>query len=472
MSNEVNAELVSRLTRLIDAISKSISDTSEKMMTRFVKEIALCVNTAQGDARKSRPVSNPSAPTYNDMIDSLVEQIMTKINKDEDQSDVKKQASQLVKELTEHRDKLAANLKKDTVEYEKLVEERSKHIISEDLHTGFDSTMINKDIKEKADDTTKTTTETIEVLNNPSVGSAPDAKPSPSSSLGAAAAKEEGRSDDDVNASPLAIEFSKIKIGKVDEAEAFLIKHPEIATEKEKDGLMIEAFNKGFDEDDAGLEQVVHNALILQYVGVLAVAQGPQGIHMFFERVIRNPGRGREQFNQDVQRTVNHIKSRVAILSDEQRESFASLSSDNRNESAAGVEVVQLRSGGDGNEITINIPPKNSEFESVQMARKLFESLNPKLQKALETKKLDEVNKVLENMSLAEGEEAVNVFESAGILNMDGKVYDEQEFAQFMEDREAAYEDHFAEEEETVAALEDANTHKQKDYTPVVEEVD
>lgn len=434
-ANEVNTELIERLGRLNSAIEKSISEAptdpkQKELAQRYVTETALCVNTARGETRRSRPISNPYAPTYDDMIDSLVDQIFEKLKNEEDPQ---KKVSLFSHQLKEHKDRLAELLVKDTKEYNALIEERSKHIISDDLHTGFDSTMINKPSKPSTT-TPKNTETSIEVINSPeskssSAGSSSgSASTAPTSVTSGSSNKNTtstaSKDEDEVGASPTALEFSKIKFGDYDAAEKFLHKHPEIAKESEKDGLIMEAFSKGFAKDSDAMRRIIFNALIIQYCATL----GGDGISLFFNRVVKPDGMAKDSFMKDVEFTINHIKSRVEILSKESEAEG----------SAEGQEVIQLQpnNADGGDNLTINIPPENSDDEQLKEVRRFYEMLDDDLRQALETKSLKKINEVLAEMSLEDAETAVKFFDVSGIFDIDGNVYEEAEFKE-MKEREA-----------------------------------
>lgn len=426
-SIEVNTELTDWLDRLARAVAAAVDSRDAAFQRRFLCEVAYDVRVARGDSRKARPVANPQAPTYDDMVDSLVEQVLEKVvpgGADDEalQDDAKVEA--MVKkfgaEIENHRDKLLDMLKEEQPKYNELVEERSRHIISEDLHTGFDSTLLNKDA-EKAPEKTpaaSASTQSIEVINSPGAS-----KPV------ATAASDDDDDPDNIKASPLALEFSKIPIGDYAAAEAFLHKHPSIATEREKDALTMEAFTTQFAKDEAATERIVHNALILQYCATF----GPKGVDMFFTRVVRGAPHARQAFEKDVEFTVNHIKTRCKILAEEERARKASGEEDDDEEA-----IVQLQpSLATGDELSVVVPPTDSDDPEVQRIREAYETLGEDLRAAVESKSLKKVNAALAELSFAEGEAVVQFFEATGIFNLDGNIYDADEYKQKLEEEKA-----------------------------------
>lgn len=79
-----------------------------------------------------------------------------------------------------------------------------------------------------------------------------------------------------------------------------------------------------------------------------------------------------------------------------------------------------------GTSINITIPPPLSDAQSDEekASRTVFESFPPGLQRALESKSLDEVNKVLGKMSVDEAEEVVGKLSEGGMLSVEEGVID------------------------------------------------
>lgn len=408
-NNEVNTELIPRLRRLLAAAEKSPGE--------FLFSIDLGVKTAAGESTKQKPVFNTAAPSYNEMIGNLLEQIVAKSS---ELPDVSVRELFLVAQLKEHLGKVETMLNDETQEYQKLVEERSKHILSEDLHTGFDSTMINKKPSEGLGDGPSSSKTTIiqatEVLNPGSV-----AKPA------------EPENPEDVKASPDALKFGETKIGDYDAARAFLIQHSWIVNEREKDGLVMEAFEQELAGNTSTMEQLVHNALLIQYCSTL----GRDGINMLFSRIANKTHPAREAFLKDVKFTVDHIKTRCQVLRSTKDAAAPG-------ETEEEVEQIQLYSVDPTQEITVNVPPSDSEDPDTQEARRMFELLDPRLRSAAETRKLDEINKVLAGMSVPEAEEAVKHLDVSGVLSVEEKIYDATQWQE--EKREKLAKGEFSED--------------------------
>lgn len=396
INSEISNELISRLERLIAAAEKSPKE--------YLSDIDLCVTTAQGDSKTQRPKTSSEAPTYNVMIENLIKQAVLKA----DEQDSATRATFFVSELKHHLSQIKEAREKDSQEYEKLIAERSRHILSEDLHTGFDSTLINKNVKEdpvppsssSSSSSSKKAT-TFEVLN-PSTSSSQEIVPAQS------AQQENAEDPDDVKASPDTVEFGNFKIGDYEGARRYLGSHPWIVNEREKDGLIMTAFESELAGDTKKTEQIVYNALLLQYCATL----GRDGINLFFSRISQKNHPANDAFMKDVKFTYDHIKSRCKILKEKE------------NQEEEQVEQIQLYSVDPNTQIAVHVPPSDSDVPEIQEARKVFEALSPELRKAIETQKLDEINKVLANMDVPEAEEAVRLLDECGALSVEEKIYD------------------------------------------------
>ncbi|KAF5101290.1 hypothetical protein D0Z00_000960 [Geotrichum galactomycetum] len=388
INNEVSAELIERLKRLVAA--------AEKNYAELFASVDLCVKVAQGDSTIQKPKTSPQAPTYNKMIESLVSQVIATVS--DKPSSEREQA--FITELKGHLNKLETTLAAETKEYHDLVEERSRHILSEDLHTGFDSTLINHNAQTSqppaSKSSSKQTVTTTEVLNP-----------------GTLAKTNEATNDEDsdeVKASPDTIRFGEIKVGDYEKAHKYLIDHPWIVNEKEKDGLIMTAFEKELAGKTEDMKRIVHNSLLIQYCATL----GRDGINMFFARAGTKNHPANDAFLKDVNFTIDHIKTRCQILRDQKDEE----------ESSEQVEQIQLYSVDPNTEIAVHVPPEDSEDPAVQEARRLFNQLDPELKTAALTCKLDEINKVLAKLSVPDAEEAVRQLDVSGVLSVEEKIYD------------------------------------------------
>lgn len=90
----------------------------------------------------------------------------------------------------------------------------------------------------------------------------------------------------------------------------------------------------------------------------------------------------------------------------------------------AGIEQIQLHAVDPNTKINISIPPAQSTVPEEIEARKIFDSFSPELQKALASESLDEVNKVLGNMSVEEAELVVEKLGQGGMLSLEEGILD------------------------------------------------
>ena len=119
----------------------------------------------------------------------------------------------------------------------------------------------------------------------------------------------------------------------------------------------------------------------------------------------------RKVFFDDVNDTYARLRDRALEMSKERAED---LSQD--------VEQIQLHAVNPDQTISITVPAADDPAQAE--ARKIFESFPPGLQRALESGVLDEVNKVLGKMSVAEAEEVVENLGNGGMLSLEEGVID------------------------------------------------
>lgn len=312
----------------------------------------------------------------------------------------------MVAEVEEHLAKvtgLQGDLLKKLDELEK---EEGRKITSEGIHTGFDSSHVNKAGPSSSGAAGSKDDSKVELLN-PNFNT-PKANETGSSSKSAA------DDDEEVEASPAAQKFAQIKTGNYSEALSFLGKHPEILTEKETDGLLIMAFDAQLDGKDDFARQCVHQALLLQYCRAL----GRDGVGLFFKRIMTKGHQAQDVFFKDVQDTYQKIRSRAAEINKQRADSGSGLAE------GEGVEQIQLHAVEPGTVINIRVPAVDSAEPEEQQARAIFESFSPDMKKALESGSLDEVNKVLGSLPVDEAEDLVGKFGDAGVLSLEQEIID------------------------------------------------
>lgn len=387
----INDSLIKRISSLLDSLKAHAADAETRnpgeVAFKAVMESAMSLDP-KDDQPPPRPAgvhnNEEKLPTYTKMMATLLDQVNKALDEKKVAQDQRYAA--MVAEIGDHLDKvntMQGELLKKLAELEK--EEHSK-ITSESIHTGFDSSHVNKSKPGEAKKETK-----VELLNPAAASSTPTSSFKPEASSSTA-----DDDDEEVEASPAARKFAQIKVDSYRESLAFLSEHPEILTERETDGLLILAFDAQLDGKENYARQCVHQALLLQYCRAL----GRDGVALFFKRITTPNHQARDIFYKDVQDTYGKIKTRAAEINKQRSEEGES----------GGVEQIQLHAVEPGTVINIRIPKEDAEDEEGKRAREIFESFKPEMKKALETGSLDKVNKVLGDMSVAEAEELVGLF--------------------------------------------------------------
>ncbi|CAO3653943.1 unnamed protein product [Mucor hiemalis] len=213
--------------------------------------------------------------------------------------------------------------------------------------------------------------------------------------------------DEDIDMSPEATAFSKIK--GFEDSYKYLSKHMNIINEKTSDSILGNAFTAQLKGDEAYAKNCVIQSLMIQYCGQL----GKDGLNVFFSRMSGPNTQGRKMFFDNVEKTYGRIQSRcIEIAAEETTESN-------------GVETIQLQPMGDGSQLTIRVPgPEDEE------PYKVFQSMPVNFQEALKTGQLDELNKVLDKLSVPVAEDLVQKCSEYGFLDVEGEVIDETQLGQ------------------------------------------
>ncbi|KAF2492781.1 hypothetical protein BU16DRAFT_620107 [Lophium mytilinum] len=417
----INDGLILRIDNLLTALKshKADADDSDKLLFRSLIESA--------DPANDRPPNPPPGvhdhikekPTYSQMMGSLLDQV----KKEVDEAKAENRLEAFITEIGKHGDRVKGLQGELYAKLAELEKEEKRHITSDDIHTGFDYS----DVKAAAPIPSSSTTSkskpqsTVEVLNPGALQRDPLTRTDTGQSSGADADIEEGTNDDDgdeTEASPLGKEFAKIKAGDYRACLAFISSHPEVLSERETDGLLVEAFNSELDGKHKHARQCVHQALLIQYCRQLG---GRDGVGLFFKRITTKDHQANKLFTDDVDSTYRRIHTRAAEIAAERAENP---------QSAEGVEQIQLHAVDPNTKINISIPPEKPTSEDAderagqEKARAVFDAFPPGLQRALESGSLDEVNKVLAKMSVEEAEEVVGKLGEGGMLSLEQGVID------------------------------------------------
>ncbi|KAI4694774.1 hypothetical protein J4E81_006375 [Alternaria sp. BMP 2799] len=438
----INDGLTERVDRLLTAL-KSHKDkqaegngqNDDQLVFQAMMESMMDMKIDK-DGGSDRPPPPPEGvhehikdkPTYPQMMASLVDAVKKDID---EQKSEEPRYTLFIQGLEKEKARIQDLQQQLLAKLDELEKEDKKHITSDDIHEGFSYSNVKKAEEEKKKAASSSSSSkkepAVELLNNPSRPSA--TRTDTGQSSGADGDIEEGSvveptgadsdNEDDITASPLAQQFAKIKAGDWYACLQFLMAHPEILAEKETDGLLVEAFNSELDGKPKHARQCVHQGLLLQYCRQLG---GRQGVELFFKRIQIKDHQAGKMFNDDVDSTYHRIKTRAAEILKERAE--------NPQSDGAGVEQIQLHAVDPGTTINISVPPKESsatdpaEKEAEEQARQIFETFPPGLQRALESGKLDEVNKVLAKMSVDEAEEVVEKLGQGGMLSLEEGVID------------------------------------------------
>ncbi|KAF2104601.1 Hsp90 co-chaperone Cdc37 [Rhizodiscina lignyota] len=409
----INDGLISRIDALLTALKShkpaANNDNADELVFQALIESA-------GDAADDQPPPPEEGvhqnvkeqPTYSRMMASLVDQVKKAV--DEKGADVTDRLEAYIAEVIEHKEKVEGLQKELHAKLAELEKEDKRHITSDDIHTGFDYSNVQKGQPAQVAPKKE---ESVQLLNPGTAKRDPLNRTDTGQSSGADADIEDG-SDPDVEAeaSALGKEFAKIKLDDYRASHQFISEHPSVLAERETDGLLVEAFSAEMEGKQKYARQCVHQALLIQYCRQL----GRDGVALFFKRITTQGHQARKLFTDDVATTYGRIRSRVAEIKANREEE----------EAQGGVEQIQLHAVDPNTKINIFVPPLPTESSAPEekMSRELFETFPPGLQRALETGSLDEVNKVLGKMSVEEAEEVVGKLSDGGMLSMEEGVID------------------------------------------------
>jgi cell division cycle protein 37 len=421
----VNDGLLIRIDALLKSLEAHKKDVEGKKENDEVDEVVFDALTdvvsdgsLGGDQPPEPPVgvhSKTERPSYSTMMGALVDQVKSEVGKSNAGEGMPRYEAYL-KEIGAHLKKVQGLQKDLNIELTKLEKEEGGKITSESIHTGFDSSYVAKANPAATTATaTKTSKSSEPELLNPGRPLAGAQTP------GSEADIEDGSldqapgedNDDDIEASPLAKQFGKIKAGDYAASLQFIGKHSEILAEKETDGLLVEAFNAQSNaqnkKDEEYARQCVHQALLLQYCRQL----GRDGVGLFFKRIQTQNHQARKLFLDDVNNTYARIRTRTAELAKQRDEE-------------GDKEQIQLHAVDPGTTINIVTPPPldQCQTDDERVSRQIFDTFPPGLQRALESGSLDKVNEVLGKMSVDEAEQVVEQLGNGGMLSLEEGVID------------------------------------------------
>ncbi|PHH50486.1 Hsp90 co-chaperone Cdc37 [Ceratocystis fimbriata CBS 114723] len=397
----VDTGLLSRIEALIAYLKSNSAAIASGEKNAGQVAFAAVMETAPKDKSADNPPPRPQVmqeadkkpPTYTEMLMGLLDQV----NKSLEEKKVATEGrfNAIIEELGVHVAKIKQLSAENAKKCEELEKLEGKKITSESYHTGFDSSHVNKN-KEPAGESSKAkeAQSQVELIN-------PNFDMNTGREKGASPSALEN-DDEEIAASPLAKQFARIPPNDHAAALSFLRANPQVLSEREQDGLMVDAFDAALEGRDDLCRQNVHQALLIQYCRAL----GKDGVAMFFQRITTRGHQAQDVFFKDVQDTYMRIRTRAREIVRE------------RAAKPEGVEQIQLEAVEPGTEISIEVPPKDSADPEVQASRIIFESFSEDMQKALESGSLEKVNKVLGEMKVDEAEALVGQLGDAGILGV------------------------------------------------------
>ncbi|EJC99020.1 hsp90-like protein [Fomitiporia mediterranea MF3/22] len=363
-------------------------------------------------------------------------------------------AEVLVKNLKGHVARLGEEQERLKKELDGEEREKDKKITSEHLHDAWDSHYVPptpepKPVKGLSSKPKTTATETktdFEVLNTKSVEQAQAASlasqnpPPPTSPTSTTTTPTGGNNADDDDdelpeMTPTLEEFSHLPLRGYEQSFHFIQSHREVYVPGASDALLIAAFQAERANNPTYAKQCVHQSLLLQYCEKL----GPDGVRLFFKRMMSGDARADGVFSKDVEDTYEHVQKRVKAQREEERERGV-------DENGETEQIQLVVEGADGTTQNISFvipdgpPPEHLQLEgpgteslnieevrkALQMRWDVYNGFPEELKNALKSQKLEEVNKVLGKMKVSDAERVVGLLDSAGILNFaEGGIRDE-----------------------------------------------
>jgi len=276
----MNDHLFSMLDKLIATLGDHSAEPAGDMVMHALIQLS-------AEDHSKAPQVPAGTPGYAQMIAALVDTIKKEI----DEENPANRWNAFLDKLREHRGKLQQQTKDTQKKLAGLVKEDRAKITSDDVHEGFSVGHVNKKEAAASSSTAApkkkavTKVQAVEQLNHPSAaGSQPSGDQAMSSGAEADIEEIAGEECDDeeqyFEPTALGREFAKIKIGEYNRCLAFIRENPAVVSEKETDGLLIDAFNSQIAGKDVYAKQCVHQALLLQYCRQL----GSDGVSLFFKR--------------------------------------------------------------------------------------------------------------------------------------------------------------------------------------------
>jgi len=426
---------------LLPRLDELISRVESEGLPYYSRTVAQ-LQATKGDPKADRPASGrPDQPSYDDMMLALMTTVADEVKgKLGSGIDEERRAKELKETLQTHRRQLlerTEQCKKDIVKEEA---EQRRHITSEDMKVGWDSGHVNKNAASaqivdpikpapktsSSAKATKAKTTDIEVLNPVSSGSQADVVPAKSGYSSDGEKSDDDDDDDDDEEVPIltpsAKRFTQLETGNWEASFKAISSEPGLLHDDINDAILMEAFEACMRGEAKYARACVHQSLVLQYCRKL----GKDGVSLFFKRMATN-AEALRVFQNDVKQTFDRIVTRSKEMKAEREAAGVN--------SAGEREQIQLVAQDPSTVITFEVPDgpppetftlegEGSEEMDVEKVREflqkrweIYESFPKNLKKALKSKSLEEVNRVLGRMAVEEGEETVQKLDEAGILS-------------------------------------------------------
>ncbi|KAF9013206.1 hypothetical protein BDQ17DRAFT_1386816 [Cyathus striatus] len=403
---EVRKSRIQQLTVNIDCDTVKVTDPSSSIpVPVYINNLA--------QQLKTNP-SRDSGATYDGMILDLLRGISQKagdrvkaagpLTEEEKQERL---AKELITEVQFHVRELGKRIEQNKKELEEELKEQKKHITSEDIHEGWESKYIPPPPEPapvphaKIDDSKKKVTQ----FEN---------------------RRTRSREEEELpELTPTLEAFSKLPLKGYEKSFEFIQAHRDVVVPGASDALLVAAFKAQSDGKSKYAKQCVHQSLLLQYCEKL----GPDGVGIFFKKMMAGDKRAEKVFVDDIEGTYNHLVNRVRI---------------SQEEASRGREQIQLVPENPDQIISFNVPdgppPEDIRLEGeeaekldieevrkmLQLRWDMFESFPKDLQEALKDGTLEKVNDVLGEMDVQDAEAIVQQLDVAGILSFaEGGIRDE-----------------------------------------------
>lgn len=369
----INETLKQRLSEIVSSLKtadSSISRDRREAALEITEMLALAAG-ADGDQPPPPPYPVPQTTpmaTYSQMMTTILEDVNQKLVT-RDLSGVARDSA-FLDGLEVHLQNIAHVQSEITLKLDTMQKEFAKKITSENYHTGFNSSQVNKTVSVVEAQPPAAP----ELLN-------PNYKGKQSGDTQLPPLKQV---DGTTTISPVAIAFGDKPSSDYSGLQAFMYSHPEILEESKVDELLIAAFHAGVqDEHSPKVQQYVHQAVVLQCCHML----GQYGSDIFFKRMATAGHEARDLFRVEFTAKLSNIRARVR----EQR--LASKC----------PKYMEKRVFHPEPSIQIRIPEVGSD------ERILFDGFPPDLQEALQNRSLEQLNQVLGALDVAEAETLVDL---------------------------------------------------------------